>query len=171
MWNADHQKIILDQCANQGVTDPERIDAFRRAYVIAFYRSFQFGNHGNLAVRAMTWKGWLLDYADLIEPCNMNDFRKVPVTFANGNRGLAPELIDRALTNLCNAIADNCVTPEEAYLEFEKIHPFEDGNGRVGHLLWATLMCWRDGEWPMRLPPNLFEEKFNSYVYDSGKVV
>jgi len=31
------------------------------------------------------------------------------------------------------------LTPDEAYLEFEKIHPFVDGNGRVGKVIHNWL--------------------------------
>jgi hypothetical protein len=32
------------------------------------------------------------------------------------------------------------LTPDEAYLEFEGIHPFRDGNGRTGKIIHNTLM-------------------------------
>ena len=31
------------------------------------------------------------------------------------------------------------MTPEEAYKEFQIIHPFEDGNGRVGKIIYNKL--------------------------------
>ena len=33
------------------------------------------------------------------------------------------------------------MTPAEAYLEFERCHPFVDGNGRCGKI----ILCWRAG--------------------------
>ncbi|MDX1535796.1 MAG: Fic family protein, partial [Candidatus Spechtbacterales bacterium] len=44
------------------------------------------------------------------------------------------------------------------YKEFELIHPFEDGNGRVGDLLWKVSIARKSGEWPEELPPDLFNE-------------
>lgn len=44
-----------------------------------------------------------------------------------------PGLIDKWLQNLPS------MTPDEAYLEFEMIHPFVDGNGRVGKILHNWL--------------------------------
>ena len=77
--------------------------------------------------------------------------RTVPVTFANGTRGLAPELINRALFNLNDVDCD--LDPVDYYREFESIHPFTDGNGRVGSLLYN----WRMGTLGMPIaPPDLF---------------
>lgn len=45
------------------------------------------------------------------------------------------------------------VSPEEAYREFEEVHPFVDGNGRVGKIVFAWLR--NEMESPT-LPPNFF---------------
>lgn len=77
-------------------------------------------------------------------------YRKVPASFRNGNHGLPSELIERQLDKLCENISS--LTPDEFYREFEEIHPFVDGNGRIGALLWNMLQSNSD---PIT-PPKLF---------------
>jgi len=80
-------------------------------------------------------------------------FRVTPVVFRNGDQGAPYTEIFRLLTNLCDAYALGQVNPDEFYFEFEKIHPFEDGNGRVGTILWNLLM----GNYTTPTqPPNVF---------------
>lgn len=42
-------------------------------------------------------------------------------------------------------------SPWRAHIEFEKLHPFMDGNGRTGRAIWAWHMLHRGSD-PFRLP-------------------
>ena len=52
------------------------------------------------------------------------------------------------------------------HLEFEALHPFEDGNGRVGRML-VTLMFWRSGliSVPHFYISRYFEEHKDDYIH------
>ena len=47
--------------------------------------------------------------------------------------------IEELLTNLLLDIDDG-LSPWEAHVRYEGIHPFSDGNGRSGRMLWAWQM-------------------------------
>ena len=65
------------------------------------------------------------------------NYRTTPVTFLNGNTGAKADQIPRLMDQLCDS--DLWDTDREAFvLEFLKIHPFEDGNGRVAAILINT---------------------------------
>lgn len=89
----------------------------------------------------------------IVKPQNEKGFRQTPVVFANGDSGISHNQIERVLKLLISAI--NGLTADEFYIEFEKIHPFEDGNGRVGAILWNLLSNNAD---PV-CPPDFFNKK------------
>ena len=82
----------------------------------------------------------ILALARTIEPVkNRSGYRFVPVTMPGLVVLRNQEQIPREMSNLIRATHENLYSPEEFYDRFETIHPFIDGNGRVGALLYNLL--------------------------------
>jgi len=98
---------------------------------------------------------------------NKNGFREVPARFDATTFAPDPKLIEQAIKRFCegfiafieNPIEDERLSTDILYEEFEKTHPFFDGNGRVGDLLWKILETVKSEKWPKELPPNIFDEE------------
>lgn len=58
-------------------------------------------------------------------------------------------LVEVRLRELLNDIQDNdsWLSPYDAHIRYEKMHPFMDGNGRSGRMLWAWHMTWVGRKW------------------------
>ncbi len=81
-----------------------------------------------------------------IDEANVNGFRKHGVR-VGGRDGADWQEIPRLIEQLLEA--QGRLTPEEFYLEFEQIHPFADGNGRTGKILYNWLKgTLSDPVWP-----------------------
>ena len=90
----------------------------------------------------------ILSLSSIVEPIKAKSLRQTPITFSNGNMGLAPELILNALNGLLANIQQ--LEVDEFVKEFLIIHPFQDGNGRTAFLLYNLLTHKRG--YPVALP-------------------
>jgi hypothetical protein len=93
----------------------------------------------------------ILTLGAFVEPVvNAKGFRTLPVHFTNGDV-ISASNIAYQVNNLCEY--SNVLSPLQWYTEFEKIHPFLDGNGRVGSLMFNFLSDTLDE--PVT-PPDVF---------------
>lgn len=92
-------------------------------------------------------EGAILQMARLIEPeVNLLGWRTVDVRVGHDVKG-PWEQVPRHMEQYMKSLDD--LDPEEAYRLFEEIHPFRDGNGRTGTLIYN----WKRGTLPEPVHP------------------
>lgn len=97
----------------------------------------------------------IINLARYIEPeQNSRGYRQLPVVLPSSP--IAIPFFDEAsyslkLNRLLQAVE---LSAYEAYREFELLHPFIDGNGRVGAILYNRWMGTLNG--PLLTPPEVF---------------
>lgn len=132
--NIDAMQLAIEETANASHLDEEGLLAVHRA-LLARARP-------GIAGRFRTVQNWVggNDY----NPCG-SDFVPPP-----------PEELPRLLADLCSFCNDETLPPvvqaAVAHARFETLHPFEDGNGRVGRAL-VQLVLRRRGLTPTFVPP------------------
>ncbi|MGJ0207249.1 Fic family protein [Ochrobactrum sp. BD67] len=82
---------------------------------------------------------------------------------------ISPEQLEPAMGELLRFMNGNAMRPlirtALAHVEFEALHPFEDGNGRIGRML-ITLMLWKLGiiSQPNFFVSGYFEQHKDEYI-------
>ncbi len=82
---------------------------------------------------------------------------------------ISPEKLNDGLSDLIHYIENNdspaLIKTGIAHVEFEALHPFQDGNGRIGRML-ITLLLWKSGvlSQPHFYISGYFEEHKDEYI-------
>lgn len=145
------KKLIIEQCENQNATSKEQIEGFANAYHMV--KELASDSTWLESLDANVIYDLILTLAKIIEEVNTNGFRKVEIVSFQAAKA---ENIVHLIGKFCEIYTESKLTSEELYKVFEEIHPFLDGNGRLGDLLWKLDTKRKTGIWPETLPPEVF---------------
>ena len=124
-------EFFLESNAIEGVYDDSAVEESMRAY-------------NNLVVeRELTHKTLKETHEILLEerqPQIAGEYRNVHVRIGN-DIPPSPGKVEGLMDKLLSQKPETHIDALEWHIDFEKIHPFQDGNGRIGRLIYLWHMC------------------------------
>lgn len=145
------KELIMLQCELQHATSKEQIEGFAHAYKMA--KDLAMDQEWIQSLDAETSLSLIFDLIALIEPTTVQGLRSVEIVSFQVAKA---ENLNRLMKQFSEIYAEGLLEPVEMYKMFEEIHPFIDGNGRTGDLLWKIYTKRKIGTWPETLPPDVF---------------
>lgn len=147
-------------------------------YTQALKHGFEEVSHRGLSLGLIREMHAILMRGTWGEDASPGAFRMKQVKIGHTGRFIPPppEHVDSLMTNLeeqiqVKSVADGLVHCFQIHYQFETIHPFEDGNGRVGRLLLA-LMIYKllDHRMPWLYMSAFYERHKDEYIDNLFKV-
>lgn len=131
--------MLKESNAIEGVYDKASISCARRAFE---YMLKYDGIHPTIIKYAHK----LLMKNQDIDDHFRGNWRDVPVYIGGTRKDQPPLVIDQLMKDLCHMINKGELSPIEAHIQFENIHPFIDGNGRIGRMIlnWQLIKLGQD---------------------------
>jgi len=104
--------------------------------------------HNQLVSRPIVTIQHMIDFVSVYQPnAILRDRSGLNVRVGNHTPPPGGQAIVYELQSLLDDIES--MTPYEAHVRYETLHPFTDGNGRSGRALWAWHMTQTEGAYPL----------------------
>lgn len=108
----------------------------------------ELDEHNRFISRPVVTIQHLIDFVAVYQPnAKLRDRDGLNVRVGRHIPPSGGQAISYKLQSLLDDIDD--MTPYEAHICYESLHPFTDGNGRSGRALWAWHMIQTEGAYPL----------------------
>jgi hypothetical protein len=128
------EKFCAEEVARQRDHDPKAVSGLISAWRFAIAKYDEYGTEfPPLTTSFIEQLGFLAK-----PTINHSGFRMYPIRIGYDTK--EHHEIPRRMSMLVSAYNNGDLDPQELYMEYEDIHPFGDGNGRTGKILfnWAN---------------------------------